>query len=144
MIKIKRMAGWLQVVCAVVLMFVLAACQSTPDRPTVDRVVPAVKAAAMTGTVLVLREHPEWRPHFELAAQELAVLTTAEQIDFATVLNIVLRLPVKELQGDDAKLAIAGATILLSGYGDSIPLDKIEQVRPIAKALADGIALGLR
>ena len=108
-------------------------------------VVPAVKTATYVGTFYALKEHPEWRPGFELARRELGMLGEAQTIDFTTVLSIVNRLPVEELKSPEATLIITGATILLTEYsGDIIPLDRVEDVRPIVKALYEGVALGLQ
>lgn len=112
--------------------------------PTATNLAPAIKVAVLVGSTYALREHPEWRPHFEAAAQELAIIETAPQIDFTTVLAIITRLPVRELQSDDARLAIIGATILLSTYGEqAISLDQLQELRPIVTALRSGIELAL-
>jgi predicted small secreted protein len=91
----------------------------------------AIRAAAFTGTALALRDHPEWRKGFE----------EAEVIDFPLVLAIVQRLPVSELRSSDAAIIITGATILLSDFNSSIPLDQIEKLRPVVSALRQGITL---
>jgi hypothetical protein len=106
---------------------------------------PAIKVAAYVGTHYAIQEHPEWRAGFEVAALELGLLADAETIDFVQILAIIHRLPVKELKSPDAQLAITGATLLLTEYsGDVIPLDKLQQVRPLAAALRDGIVLALQ
>jgi hypothetical protein len=118
--------------------------EGQPETPTAEKLAPAVKTAAMVGTVYALKEHPEWRPHFVTAVSELAILENAETIDFPTIMAIVMRLPVKELQSDEAQLAITGATILLAGYGDRlVNLENVENVRLIAKSLREGITLGI-
>jgi hypothetical protein len=137
---------FLSVIAITAMLF--AGCSTTgtgTETPrTVEDFTPAIKTAAMVGTHYALIEHPEWKPHFIAAASELEILEKAEKIDFPTIMSIVMRLPVKELQSDDARLAIAGATILLSEYGGrSIDLQKLENVRPIARALREGVALGL-
>ena len=108
-------------------------------------IAPAVKTAAYVGTFYALKEHPEWRDGFELAASELAVLEQSENLDFTTLVAIVHRLPVDELKSAEASVIIAGATILLSEYGGRVvPLDRLQEFQPIAKALREGIELGLR
>jgi hypothetical protein len=101
----------------------------------------AIRAAAFTGTALALRDHPEWRKGFEEAASDLAIIEQAEVIDFPLVLAIVQRLPVSELRSSDAAIIITGATILLSDFNSSIPLDQIEKLRPVVSALRQGITL---
>lgn len=140
----------LKLLVAAVVAFAIASlvgCSTTSGTKQVDvqDFIPAIKTAAMVGTTYSLNEHPEWRSGFETAAKELKVLETADKIDFATIMAIVTRLPVKELQSSDARLAISGATILLSGYGNKIvALEKLDNVRPVATALREGIELGMQ
>lgn len=126
--------------------FLLAGCSTVGDhKVTVQDFAPGIKAAAFGGTYYALKEHPEWRPGFETAADELKTIYTSDKIDFATIMTIVQRLPVKELQSDNAKLAITAGTILLSGYGNQIiELDRLENIKPVAQAIEEGIRLGLQ
>lgn len=119
-----------------------AGCASTGKTP-VDY-APAVKQAAQEGTILALSEHPEWREHFLTAADELNIIALAPTINFQTVIDIVNRLPVKELKSKDAKLAISGARIVLAFVQVEVPLDKVEKYRPIVVALRDGLQNGLK
>lgn len=102
---------------------------------------PIVKIAAMNGTYLVLKKHPEYRPGFELALAELKTLEQAEKIDFAQVMSIVHRLPVEKLESPEATLIIANATLLLEETTGTFELEK---TRPIVTALRQGLELGLR
>jgi hypothetical protein len=116
----------------------------TENPRTVEDFVPAVKTAAMVGTHYVLRDDPDLKPRFVEAAAALKVLANSEQITFTEIMAIVLKLDVKQLKSDDARMAIAAGTILLSEYGGrTFDLSKLENVRPIAKALHEGIELGL-
>lgn len=124
------------VLCALIA----AGCQTTNDN---RNVASAVKTAAFVGTSMALLEHPEWRSHFEQARGDLALVEQMEAIDFTMVLAIVHRLPVKELRSPEAALIITGAAIILADYGGEIPLDQIEQARPVIVALRQGIELGL-
>lgn len=116
-------------------------CQTTPDGS--QRIATTVKTAAYVGTSLYLSDHPEARVEFERANYELEQIERMEVIDFATILAIVNRLPVKELKSDDARIIITGATIILADFAGQLRLDQMEQLRPIVKALREGIALGL-
>lgn len=119
-------------------------CASTGGKATVDDFTPAIKTAATFGTFYALRDNPDWSDEFLDAARALKVLEHSEKIDFTTIMAIVMQLPVDELKSDDARLAITGATILLSSYGGRlVELDKLENVRPIATALREGIGLGM-
>jgi hypothetical protein len=130
---------------SIALVPLLLGCASTGGRQTtVDDFTPAIKTAAFAGSWYAIKENPHWREGFQIAAADLRIIENAEQIDFATIMAIALRLPVDELKSEEAQLAITGATILLSGYGGRIiELDKLENVRPVAKALREGIELAL-
>jgi hypothetical protein len=135
----KKVIAILSISC--VLMFVTG-CASVGKQPA--DYAPAVKQAALDGTILAIGEHPEWREHFLTAADELNVLANAPVINFQTVIDIANRLPVKELKSKDAKLAISGARIVLAFVQVEVPLDKVEKYRPIVVALRDGIQEGLK
>lgn len=102
-----------------------------------------VKAVAYLGTSLALQAHPEYRMGFQLAVEQLKVIETQDTIDFATVLSIVHRLPVKELQGQNAVLYITAATLLLDDLGGSLDMSKVEKIKPYVTGLREGIQLGL-
>lgn len=108
-----------------------------------QRVQTAAKLAAYVGTAEYLRGHPETRPAFVLAAQQLAVLESQEHIDLATLMAVVNQLPVKELKSERATLIVTAATILLSDYAGSLPVEQLDELKPLAKAIREGINLGL-
>lgn len=116
-------------------------CATTP---TGQRdIAPTIRVAAYMGTAYAVAEHPEWRPGFEQAVIDLTVIEQAPTIDLATILAVVARLPIKQIQNSKATILITGAIILLSDYGASLPPDQMEKLRPIVKALREGIELGL-
>lgn len=121
-------------------------CASMPTgadgNPDLSRFAPAVKTAAMIGTSEALDEHPEWAMEFDRALKDLRKLEAAEVIDLPAVLAIVRRLPVEKLKSREARLAIAGGTILLVDYGGRATAVDLESVRPFVTALRQGIELG--
>lgn len=111
--------------------------------PDTQKIAGIVKVAAYVGTSEGLKAHPEWRTGFETAAVALGTLETAETLDMADILAVVDKLPLKQLKSDKAVLLITSGTILLQELGGSIiPLDT-SQLQPIAKALREGVQLGL-
>lgn len=126
---------------ALLALTLMVGCQTSPDGS--HGIATTVKTAAYVGTSLYLTDHPDARVEFERAAYELEQVERAEVIDFPTILAIVNRLPVKELKSDEARIIITGATIILADYAGQLRLDQMEQLRPIARALKEGIALGL-
>lgn len=124
------------------LMVVLATgCATTP---TGERdIAPTIKTAAYMGTAYALLERPHWRKGFEEAVIDLNLAEQGKTIDLVTVLAIVQRLPVKELQNSKAVILFTGAIILLNDYGVSLPPDQVDKLRPVVKAMREGIELGL-
>lgn len=117
---------------------------STLSNNDLTRITSATKIAAYVGTSTALRQNPNWRASFIAASADLKVLETAETLDLAQILAIVQRLPVKELKGETAMIVITSATILITEFNVStIPLERVEQLRPIVTALRQGIDLGL-
>jgi hypothetical protein len=108
-----------------------------------QRLSTATKVAAYVGTKEYLLANPEARPKFEQAERELFALESAETLDAITLLAIAQRLPVKELKSERAAIYVTAATILLSEYGSSIPIEQLKNLQPVAKAMREGIALGL-
>lgn len=108
------------------------------------RVAAISRQAATVGTSEILAAHPEWRPQFQLAAEQLALLAASPSIGLQDILNIAQRLPVTELKSQAARLSFEGATLLISAIDvPQLPADRLAQLQPIARAIADGIAAGL-
>jgi hypothetical protein len=126
------------------LLLIAAVCFAGCKTPSQNQqLASAVKMAAYIGTSEYLLAHPEAKPKFEQAEQELFALAGAEKIDAITLLAIAQRLPLKQLKSERAAIYITAATLLLSDYGESIPAEQIKDLQPIAKAMGEGIGLGL-
>lgn len=122
---------------------IFTGCATTPGGKR--DYAPVVKQAAFLGTFYAIKENPSWRDEFETAAAQLETIAASERIDFGLVLLIAGSLPVKELQGSDAKIIITSAQLLLADYagGPALSLEQSEQTRAIVSALAVGIRAGL-
>lgn len=118
-------------------------CASLNNPTTAQRVQSAAKIAAYVGTTEYVRAHPETKPAFVIARDELRVLATAEALDFATLLAVINKLPVKEIKNERATMVITVAGLLLSDYAGSLPVDRLATLQPVAAAIASGIDLGL-
>ncbi len=111
---------------------------------TPQKVANVARAGAYAGTAASLAEHPEWRPGFVLAQQELSGLSISTNLDIAQIMAIVNRLPVKELHSQTAQIIITSTTLVISGLElPPIPADKVKDLNLIAQAIAEGIKLGL-
>ncbi len=108
------------------------------------RVAAISRQAATVGTSEILAAHPEWRPQFQLAAEQLALLAKSPSLGLQDILTIAQQLPVKELKSQAARLSFEGATILISAIDvPQLPADRLAELQPIAKAISDGIMAGL-
>lgn len=129
---------------AIGLLAIVTGCQTTGGTDqTQQRIITASKLAAYLGASEYLRSHPETRPAFEIARDQLRVISTAETLDLTTFLAIVNSLPVKNIDNPRVTMAITAATILLSDYAGSLPVDKLENLKPAAASIADGLDLAL-
>jgi hypothetical protein len=113
----------------------------------VESITPVIETAAFITASVELPKHPEWRKGFETAITELKEIEAAPKIDINQILAVVGRLPVKELQSQEAKLAIAGGQLLLARYGAQLSrvdsLNRLEDLRPIARAIRTGLENGM-
>lgn len=129
-----------------VVLPMLTGCASLNDglsSSNAKRIQTSVKLAAYLGTQAYLTKHPETRPAFVIARDELRVLSTSDNIDAVSLLAIFNRLPVKQLESGQSKLIITAATIILSDFSGELQLDQLKQLQPIAASGSDGITLGL-
>ncbi len=117
---------------------------SSMQPSTQKRVETATKLAAYIGTTEYLRVHPEQRPGFELAVEALSQIETAPTVDLTALLAVVNRLPVKELKSDRSQMFITSAAILLTDYGEALPLERLNELRPVAVSIREGIQLALQ
>lgn len=134
--KIKK----LLLTVAVVATSLLMGCANIQQN---QKVATLCKVAAYDGTYLYVKAHPESRVHFQTAVEELKALEAAETVDAVTLLAIVQRFPVKELHSEAATLVVGNATLILSDYTTSVPVEQIENLKPIVKAIREGVELGL-
>lgn len=110
----------------------------------VNRIAAGAKEAATSGTREVLLSHPEWKPQFQLAADQLHTLATSPDITVQSILAIAKQLPVKELKSQDARIAFEAATFTISIINvPPVPAEAAGKLQPIAQAIADGINAGL-
>ncbi len=122
----------------------LPGCATPPNANTIRHVATATQIVAKDATFLYVQAHPDARTQFEQAHDALAVIETADAIDFPTVLKIVQTFPIKELKNPTTVMLIQDAQIILVDVGASISLDKVNDLRPIVTALRVGIEQGLQ
>jgi hypothetical protein len=109
-----------------------------------QRAISAAKIAAYLGTSEYLLQKPQDRPAFVLARDQLKVIENSETVDLATLLAIIQKLPVKELKSSHAQIIVTTATIVISDYAGSLPADRLNELKPLAAALRQGLDLALQ
>jgi hypothetical protein len=128
----------LAALCLCVSVAIFTGCKTTNSQQS------TIKLAAYVGTSEALLQHPEWKPKFEIAASDLYTLESSTNIDAASILAIASRLPVKELKSDRARIYVTAATLLISDYAGTVPLEQIAELKPVATAIREGVELALR
>jgi len=113
------------------------------EAATLRRVTTSAKVAANTGTFLYLQKHPETRRAFILARDQLIQIEASEHVDLALLLSIVQRLPINKLESPVAQILISNATIIITDFAGALPVERLDDLKPVAKAIREGIDLGL-
>lgn len=139
--KLHSILAAIAVTIAVVVM--LTGCKTPPSPVTIAHIATSVKIVSKDATFLYLQSHPGDRAKFQQAHDTLAIIETAEAIDFSTVLKIVQTFPIRELKNPTTIILIQDGEILLTDLGATIPLDRVNDLRPIVVALREGIEMGL-
>lgn len=138
------LAGLLLAIAIAIPTCTLTGCATfTGEGATLRRVTTAAKVAANTGTFLYLQKHPETRPAFVLARDQLLIIEASEHVDLAVLLSIINRLPVKQLEDPTAQLIISNTAILITQFAQNLPVEKLDDLKPLAQAIREGIDLGL-
>lgn len=110
---------------------------------TMQRAATAAKVAAYVGCYEHLQQHPEAREAWVAARDALFQLEAAETVDLVTLVAVLNHLPVKELKSPRAQMVVTAATLLLTDYLGTIPADQLDKLKPIARAIKEGVDLGL-
>jgi hypothetical protein len=101
-------------------------------------------AAASIGTQVALKQNPNWKTQFDIAYTSLDTLVNSKRITGSLLRDIIAGLPVKELKGDTAKIAIEGATTLFDAtIGDKINIENDPYVLAAATGIRDGMKIAL-
>lgn len=129
----------------------LTGCKTASPPATVDHIARAnniaivAEMAAMAGTTVWLREHPQDREKFQLASASLTVLLGGTNVTAEALAEIVRALPVKELRDQKNAALIVGSTLILyDGFvRQHVNIDGNLYIRPIAAAVQRGIVRAL-
>jgi hypothetical protein len=101
------------------------------------------KAVAWVATAEILESHPEWRPHFVQARDDLRILADSHALGAVEVMAILHRLPVRELRSARGALYFGAAVLILEDAAGLMEIENPEWLRAAARGLIDGITLGL-
>lgn len=131
---------------SLIALVMIPACTTTPEGktiPDVPRIAAVTREAATIGTQQALLAHPEWATQFRKVYGQLSVLSSSPDITVEKLLVIVNQLPVKQLQSQNATLAISGARLLITATGwSSVTVVRAQQMKPVVDAIMEGMVAG--
>lgn len=124
------------------LLLMPTGCATTPEN--IGLLAADLRDVSREGTIYALAEKPEWRPEVELVRDQLAKLgNQSGAITIDSILTILSQLPFEELQSSEARLAFTGGRIILRRVGANVDLSSVQNLKPLALGLAEGITEGL-
>lgn len=111
--------------------------QSVAD---VERIARVAGEATTIAVEELLPRHPEWKEQFKIAYAELVALEKSDTIGINNLLEIINRLPIKELGSDEARIAVRGARLVISAIDlPEIEADRVATIRPIVTAIREAL-----
>jgi len=134
-------------IIAALVLFTGCATTSPPSAVSVSKTAATVQAAAQIGVRVALKKEPKTRPYFVAAVTAFDLLLANGEYAPDTISASLATLPVKELKNEDVQAAIETAVSLYRiHFADVVGsgLDRNAYVRPVLKALRDGIAVNLK
>lgn len=136
--ELRKSSGALVPAVLLVALLALAGCASLQRDPATARRI--ADHAAYDVTLILLEQHPEWRASFAQAAADLRFLEKQPQFDTIAVIEILQRLPVKELKSANARVAFdAGLLVVELAGNPRLEPQAQENLRVAIAGLADGL-----
>jgi hypothetical protein len=120
----------------------LAGCTTTA--PTPQSIQSKAKGIAYLVTAESLLQHPEWKPHFEIASYELSTLATSTNVGLNEITAIVTQLPTKKLKGERVQIYLTVGALFLQDEVAELSLTQPEELRRAVQGASEGIDLALK
>ena len=122
----------------------VTSCTTSPTTgqkvPDIARIALVVRGATELGVKVELAKQPASMAAFRIALTQLSALATATNIGPNDILNIISRLPIKQLNGQNGTLIFDGAKLIIIATGwSNVDADRLKQLQPIVVALRDGL-----
>lgn len=117
-------------------------CASTPQQQ-INQLAADARDIGEFGTRVALLENANFRKELDytvLGLKELELLPDPLTVD--ALVNVLARLPVKELQTEKAQLFILGGKVIIRRAAGNVQLGTLG-IRPIVEALRAGMEAGL-
>lgn len=118
-----------------------------PSQTQVQSTAAVVEAAAQIGVFFAVREEPNTKGYFEVAATIIGIAIADGAYEPATLKKALEDITVNELKEPEALLAITTAISVYEAYfGQTVSqkLDKNVYVKPVLAALKRGIEFGIK
>jgi len=104
-----------------------------------------VKIAANSGASVAIADHPDWRPAFVMAHDELGIYLANGKLTGEQLADIMNRLPVKELKSNTARIIISSGVILFDVYiSQATDVNKVAAIADVGRAIYDGLDVAIK
>lgn len=123
----------------IVLLAVVSGCKTTKPASIESK----ARGIAYLVAAESLRQHPEWKPHFEAASAEFEVLSKTENINLLMINQLIGKLPYRELKGERAAIIVTAGVLFLQDDIGQISIDQPEQLRLASRGAHEGIEMAL-
>jgi hypothetical protein len=124
------------------LTMLLLGCSTTAPSP--QSIQNKAKGIAYLVTAESLLQHPEWKPHFEIASYELSTLATSTNVGLNEITAIVTQLPTKKLKGERVQIYLTVGALFLQDEVAELSLTQPEELRRAVQGASEGIDLALK
>jgi hypothetical protein len=144
--KIKP-ASVLQAACILVALVGLTTflgCKTGGSLPSAQSIQNKSKGIAYLVTAESLLQHPEWKPHFEIASFELSTLAASTNVGLNEITAIVTQLPTKKLKGERVQIYLTVGALFLQDELGELSLTQPEELRRAVQGASEGIDLALK
>lgn len=99
------------------------------------------KDATYAAVTNALARRPEWEAEFKLAYAQIKSVENFERQELENTLNVIRRMPIKEMKGDSSSILIDGEVIAFQpDKGMMRVIEKPEELKSILRGMAQGMS----
>ena len=121
-------------------------CVTTQNQTQQQKIESGLLLASQLGGTLVLVKHPELRPGFVLAIEDLRMIeNSTNNVGVSHILVILQRLNVEQLESPEAVIYITSGILLLNQMNvqTELPLEQSNNAKGMARAIRTGLEVAV-